>query len=61
MKTVLITGSSRGIGLEFCRQYAAGGWRVLACSRHPEKSGTLAKLAAQLVFPALLARGQRRF
>lgn len=35
MKTVLITGANRGIGLEFCRQYAAEGWRVLACSRHP--------------------------
>jgi NAD(P)-dependent dehydrogenase (short-subunit alcohol dehydrogenase family) len=47
MKTALITGANRGIGLEFCRQYAADGWRVLACSRHPEKSDALAKLAAQ--------------
>jgi NAD(P)-dependent dehydrogenase (short-subunit alcohol dehydrogenase family) len=47
MKTVLITGANRGIGLEFSRQYAADGWRVLACSRHPEKSDTLGKLAAQ--------------
>ncbi|MEO6975906.1 MAG: SDR family oxidoreductase [Gallionella sp.] len=46
MKTTLITGANRGIGLEFCRQYAAEGWRVLACSRYPEKSDALNKLAA---------------
>jgi NAD(P)-dependent dehydrogenase (short-subunit alcohol dehydrogenase family) len=47
MKTTLITGANRGIGLEFVRQYAADGWRVLARSRHPEKSTALNKLAAQ--------------
>jgi len=47
MNTTLITGAKRGIGLEFCRQYAADGWRVLACSRRPEKSDALAGLAAQ--------------
>jgi len=46
MQTTLITGASRGIGLEFCRQYAAEGWRVIACCRHPEKSDLLKKLAA---------------
>ena len=46
MKTALITGANRGIGLEFCRQYAAEGWRVLACSRYPEKSDELNRLAA---------------
>lgn len=46
MNTVLITGANRGIGLEFCRQYAAQGWRVLACSRYPEKSEELNKLAS---------------
>ncbi|MGA9666207.1 MAG: SDR family oxidoreductase [Gallionella sp.] len=53
MSTALITGASRGIGLEFCRQYAADGWRVLACSRHPEKSDALDKLAA--LYPGLIA------
>jgi len=52
MKTTLITGASRGIGLEFCRQYAADGWRVLACSRLPEKADALNKLAAQ--YPGLI-------
>jgi NAD(P)-dependent dehydrogenase (short-subunit alcohol dehydrogenase family) len=47
MQTTLITGANRGIGLEFCRQYAADGWRVLACSRYPEKSDALNKLVTQ--------------
>lgn len=42
-----MTGANRGIGLEFSRQYAADGWRVLACSRNPEKSEALNNLAAQ--------------
>jgi NAD(P)-dependent dehydrogenase (short-subunit alcohol dehydrogenase family) len=36
MPTVLITGANRGLGLELARQYAADGWRVLACSRQPD-------------------------
>ncbi len=47
MNTALITGANRGIGLEFCRQYAADGWRVLACCRYPEKSDELNKLASK--------------
>jgi NAD(P)-dependent dehydrogenase (short-subunit alcohol dehydrogenase family) len=47
MYTTLITGANRGIGLEFARQYAADGWRVLACCRHPEQAAELKKLAAQ--------------
>lgn len=35
MPTILITGTNRGIGLEFVRQYAADGWRVLATVRDP--------------------------
>jgi len=31
--TVLITGTNRGIGLEFARQYAADGWDVIATAR----------------------------
>ena len=33
MPTVLVTGASRGLGRELCRQYAADGWRVLATMR----------------------------
>ena len=36
MSTVLITGAARGLGLDFTRQYAAKGWKVLACARRPE-------------------------
>jgi NAD(P)-dependent dehydrogenase (short-subunit alcohol dehydrogenase family) len=52
MKTLLITGASRGIGLEFCNQYAADGWRVLACCRDPGKADALTQLAAR--YPALI-------
>lgn len=44
-KTVLVTGASRGIGLEFVRQYAAAGDRVLATCRDPDKATDLADLA----------------
>lgn len=33
MPTLLITGANRGLGLEFARQYAAEGWRVIATTR----------------------------
>jgi NAD(P)-dependent dehydrogenase (short-subunit alcohol dehydrogenase family) len=36
MSTVLITGAARGLGLDFTRQYAAKGWKVLACARKPD-------------------------
>jgi len=52
MKTILITGANRGIGLELSRQYAADGWRIFACSRHPEKSDELNALAAR--YPDLI-------
>jgi NAD(P)-dependent dehydrogenase (short-subunit alcohol dehydrogenase family) len=48
--TVLITGANRGIGLELARQYAAGGWNVIATSRHPSSHpgrAALAELAAK--------------
>ena len=44
--TVLITGSDRGLGLEFARQYAARGDTVIATCRHPEKATQLQALAA---------------
>jgi NAD(P)-dependent dehydrogenase (short-subunit alcohol dehydrogenase family) len=46
-RTTLITGANRGLGLEFARQYAADGWRILACSRDPGQADALVKLAAQ--------------
>ena len=46
-QSVLITGANRGIGLEFARQYAAAGWRVHACCRHPEAAAELVALKGQ--------------
>jgi NAD(P)-dependent dehydrogenase (short-subunit alcohol dehydrogenase family) len=47
MPTVLITGSNRGIGLEFVKQYAEGGWNVIATARDPAKAHELQALAKQ--------------
>ncbi|WP_375057771.1 SDR family NAD(P)-dependent oxidoreductase [Zobellella sp. DQSA1] len=33
MRSVLITGAGSGIGLQLARDYAADGWRVVACGR----------------------------
>ena len=30
------TGAARGLGLDFTRQFAAKGWKVLACARKPD-------------------------
>lgn len=43
--TVLITGSSRGIGLELTRQYAERGWNVIATARDPGKAQALEDIA----------------
>jgi len=43
--TVLITGASRGIGLELARQYADKGWNVIATSRHVVGDAALAALS----------------
>jgi NAD(P)-dependent dehydrogenase (short-subunit alcohol dehydrogenase family) len=45
MKTVLITGANRGIGLEHARRYAERGARVFATARIPEDADALAALA----------------
>jgi NAD(P)-dependent dehydrogenase (short-subunit alcohol dehydrogenase family) len=48
MTTVLVTGSNRGIGLEFVRQYAAEGWRVIACCRKPDAAAALKALEGDI-------------
>ena len=43
MSTILITGASRGLGLELARQYAQEGWRVIGTVR----DGDLKKIGAE--------------
>lgn len=45
MKTALITGTNRGIGLEMTRQLLDDGWRVHATARDPDDSADLKALA----------------
>jgi len=47
MSTVLVTGANRGIGLEFARQYADAGDRVIAVCREPGRAKDLAAIAAK--------------
>jgi NAD(P)-dependent dehydrogenase (short-subunit alcohol dehydrogenase family) len=54
MPTILITGANRGLGLEFARQYAADGWRVLATVRNP-LSGKAASDAGAEIYVADIA------
>lgn len=44
--TVLITGSNRGIGLEFVRQLSARDWRIIATARTPDSAADLKAMAA---------------
>lgn len=48
MPTVLITGASRGLGLEFARQYAADGWEVIATCRDPAGATDLQATGAEV-------------
>jgi NAD(P)-dependent dehydrogenase (short-subunit alcohol dehydrogenase family) len=48
MPTILITGANRGLGLEFARQYAADGWRVLATVRDPMKGKPASDAGAEV-------------
>lgn len=41
MPSILISGASRGLGLEFTRQYALDGWRVYATCRNPDQADRL--------------------
>lgn len=46
MSTIMITGSNRGLGLEFTRQYAKNGDHVIASCRSPNEASELSSLAA---------------
>jgi NAD(P)-dependent dehydrogenase (short-subunit alcohol dehydrogenase family) len=43
----LIVGASRGLGLEFVRQYHRAGWQVLAACRDPATASALTEFAVQ--------------
>jgi NAD(P)-dependent dehydrogenase (short-subunit alcohol dehydrogenase family) len=45
MNTILVTGSNRGLGLEWVRQCTAEGWRVIATCRDPRGAADLQALA----------------
>ncbi|HEX3499998.1 MAG TPA: SDR family oxidoreductase [Stellaceae bacterium] len=67
MKTILLTGASRGLGLEFARQYAEAGWRVIATCRDPKGADKLRGVAGKVEihpldatdFPAIAALAQK--
>lgn len=42
---ILVTGASRGIGLEMVRYGMDKGWNVLACCRHPQQAENLLSMA----------------
>lgn len=48
MPAVLITGSSRGIGLAFCRMYSELGWEVVATCRNPRSANELQHLSGNV-------------
>lgn len=50
-KTVLIAGASRGLGLEFARQYSIAGWKVLAGVREPARATALMRVKGVELFP----------
>ena len=45
--TVFITGSNKGLGFEFAKQYAEKGWTVIATTRNPDGAKELKELAAK--------------
>lgn len=50
--TVFITGSNRGIGLEFVRQLSGQGWNIVATARSPGEAEELQAIAAD--YPRLV-------
>ena len=59
MPSVLITGANRGLGLEFARQYAADGWRVIATCRDPLRAHALQALKGKIERHALDVTNER--
>ena len=49
IRTVLITGANRGIGLELARQYSTAGWRVIGTARKPDEATELDATGAEVM------------
>ncbi len=49
IRTVLITGANRGLGLEFARQYRAAGWHVVGTARRPDAAVELHALGVEVL------------
>lgn len=47
--TVLVTGANRGLGLEYAKQYIAGGHHVIGTARKPEEAAELKATGAEVV------------
>ena len=59
MKTVLVTGANRGMGLEFVKQYLDRGARVIATCRRPAEAEALTKLMSTGELEVLTAEAHR--
>ncbi|STY29154.1 oxidoreductase [Legionella wadsworthii] len=49
MKTALITGANRGLGLEFARQLKDRGYYIIGCCRTPSQAYELKKIADEII------------
>ncbi|KAG2811177.1 hypothetical protein PC112_g15734 [Phytophthora cactorum] len=59
-KTVLITGSTRGIGLAFAEQYTKAGWNVIGTARADSSTEKLSALGPmELAFKDEAATARR--
>ncbi len=56
MASILITGTSKGIGFEAALAFARAGHQVFATMRNPAQSPTLAEAAAREKLPILISR-----
>ena len=45
---MMVTGANRGLGLEFVRQYASDGWRVIATCRNPAGANDLVSIEGDI-------------